>query len=401
MKTASLLACFVIALLATAHASDMYLVPGGGQPQGPSYDFYISKFEVSCEEFCAFLNNARTNAANARGTNMYFAGSGNVYMDAAHSNLLFELLSSRLQCDTNGANGTWYTVYPDYVGHPVVGISWYGAVKYCNWLTVEDGRTNNQQCYAEGANPTNWTPVNVSYAQWADGFQDSERIMWVTNYTGFRLPMDNNTAQANYYNEFYKVAAWNGSSNVSYGYGRNTIDGQDANYSGSGDPFEAFSPATTPAGYYDGSNHGGTFQTRTNANIYGIYDLSGNVEEWTTEMAGSNRNTRGGGWASLSSAVKSSDMNSNSPTACNTHLGFRVVSTTRSAKPSAPKNVLASDGIYADKVQVAWSSATNATGYQVWRDTANVSTSASQIGTTTTNSYDDTTAVAETNYYYW
>ena len=102
MKTTSLLACFVIALLATARASDMYLVPGGGQPQGPSYDFYISKFEVSCEEFCAFLNNARTNAANARGTNMYFAGSGNVYMDAAHSNLLFELLSSRLQCDEWG-----------------------------------------------------------------------------------------------------------------------------------------------------------------------------------------------------------------------------------------------------------------------------------------------------------
>ncbi|MFH1477660.1 MAG: FG-GAP-like repeat-containing protein [Verrucomicrobiota bacterium] len=69
--------------------------------------------------------------------------------------------------------------------------------------------------------------------------------------------------------------------------------------------------------------------------------------------------------------------------------------------PMTPTNIAASDGIYTDKVQVTWSSATNATGYQVWRHTADMSTSATQIVTTTEITYDDTEAAAGTNYYYW
>ena len=314
-----------------SQSANMCLVFGGGQPQGPQYDFYIGKYEILSEEFCEFLNNVQLNSGNERGANVYFAESGNAYMDASLNYPLFEISSSRLLYDKNAAIGTRYKVYPDYIGHPVTGMSWYGALKYCNWLTIREGRGIDQRCYSEGSNPTNWHPAHLSYAQWDDGFQDSERLAWVQNFSGFRLPMDQYTAKANYYNEFYKAAAWNGSSNVTHGYGRNTIDGQDANYFGSGDPFDSYSVPTTPAGYYDGSNHGGVFPTRTNANIYGVYDLSGNVWEWMTDIAAGSdliRSARGGSWSTGSGNMLLTDMTGYDwATTCDKHYGFRVVST--------------------------------------------------------------------------
>ena len=56
------------------------------------------------------------------------------------------------------------------------------------------------------------------------------------------------------------------------------ISGPQANYWGSGDPYEP-SGQTTPVGYYDGSNHGG-YQTINSPSPYGLYDGAGNVLEW-------------------------------------------------------------------------------------------------------------------------
>ena len=70
-------------------------------------------------------------------------------------------------------------------------------------------------------------------------------------------------------------------------------------------------------------------------------------------------------------------------------------------RPKAPTSVSASDGTYTDKVRITWGSSSGATAYEVWRHTSNSSGSASKIGDPTSTSYDDTTAVAGTTYYYW
>ncbi len=58
------------------------------------------------------------------------------------------------------------------------------------------------------------------------------------------------------------------------------MSGSQANFSGSGDPYEYTGGAqTTPVGYYDGSNHGG-YQTTDSPGPYGLYDSAGNVYEW-------------------------------------------------------------------------------------------------------------------------
>lgn len=69
----------------------------------------------------------------------------------------------------------------------------------------------------------------------------------------------------------------------------------------------------------------------------------------------------------------------------------------------APGGVSASDGTYANMVQVTWNASIGAANYEVWRSTANNPGSAEKIsGSNLTGTiYDDTTAAAGTIYYYW
>lgn len=54
------------------------------------------------------------------------------------------------------------------------------------------------------------------------------------------------------------------------------------NYRDSGDPFDN---RTTPAGFYDGRVANG-FQTTDSPSVYGVYDMAGNVAEWTSDWFG-------------------------------------------------------------------------------------------------------------------
>jgi photosystem II stability/assembly factor-like uncharacterized protein len=69
--------------------------------------------------------------------------------------------------------------------------------------------------------------------------------------------------------------------------------------------------------------------------------------------------------------------------------------------PQPPTSISASDGTYTDKVRVSWSSAAGATGYRIYRNTANSSSGSTQIGSSTGTTYDDTTATPGITYYYW
>jgi predicted phage tail protein len=73
----------------------------------------------------------------------------------------------------------------------------------------------------------------------------------------------------------------------------------------------------------------------------------------------------------------------------------------RLAPPGPPAAVTATDGTYADKVQVSWNKVTGATSYEVWRNTANNSTTANKAGSPTASPYNDASAAAGTTYYYW
>ena len=69
--------------------------------------------------------------------------------------------------------------------------------------------------------------------------------------------------------------------------------------------------------------------------------------------------------------------------------------------PSGVSTVTATQGTVTGSVNLSWSAPANALSYQVLRDTTGDSASPSPLGTVTTLSYSDTSAVAGTRYYYY
>ena len=199
----------------------------------------------------------------------------------------------------------------DYSQHPVTGVSWYGALKYSNWLTIDQGMLPGKRCYTEDTdtNPAGWHPVTIGESDWQmRDLTDNERLDLVTHYRGYRLPMDdghNNTDVTSDipddYNEWYKAAAWNGmlGQNTLFGFGRNVLTSADANYRDSGDPLDN---GPTPVGYFDGSVKEQLFYTNPNGNSFGLFDMTGNAYQWMQGRFNNHpdsidfRTLRGGSW---------------------------------------------------------------------------------------------------------
>ena len=84
---------------------------------------------------------------------------------------------------------------------------------------------------------------------------------------------------------------------------------------------------------------------------------------------------------------------------CSAYSGYNTGYRAGSA-PSAPTNIQASDGTYADKVRITWDSSSGATGYEVYQ-AASPSGGKTSLGNASSSLFDDITATAGTTYYYW
>jgi len=321
-------ACFALgAILIPAGSTgaatfDMPLrqVPGGGEPNGPSHDFWMGRYEVTVAQYIAFLNDAEANADNERGAYMVFdPNNGDVGLpNGTFSDDIFDISDCNnvtfvfvprytIVYDPNLPAGARYTYDPNDAEYPIVGVSWVGAVKFCNWLTIDHGLDPNQRCYAEGETLGDWQPVTIDKAEWVDrDLNDLERQTLVDDYVGYRLPMDNLgweangwlDGQPNPYNEWYKAAAYDANApdtvregkhgekvppdHWQFGYGGDDPDLSKANFTlyDANDP-NGVDPSTVrfpvPVGTYAANN----------GNPWGIDDLSGNVYEWGQDYCNS------------------------------------------------------------------------------------------------------------------
>lgn len=128
--------------------------------------------------------------------------------------------SQRIQFD-----GTTFTVQSGYEKHPMTSVTWFGAWGYCQ-------------------------------------------------YFGTRLPTEL---------EWEKAAR--GADERPFPWGDEIQRGH-ANFYSSRDPFEdmaSFGSRTSPVGFYNGQVYDG-FQTIDSASPYGLYDMAGNVWQWTGDV---------------------------------------------------------------------------------------------------------------------
>ena len=180
--------------------------------------------------------------------------------------------------------------------HPVTYVRWDDAVKWCNALSEMKGLT---PVYAVNGNTYRTGQSNI--------------VVMNMNANGYRLLMEAE----------WEKAARGGVAGQVYPWG-NTIDSSRAVYN---------------------SNEGGTLPIASKpagVNAYGLYDMTGNVEEWIWDWysssyynsspsvnpvgpsSGTNRVIRGGSWPSNAGDCRVALRNYGYPTGAYNNLGFRL-----------------------------------------------------------------------------
>ncbi len=231
--------------------------------------FSMAKTEVTVGEFRSFVQATgyRTTAETSGGASIWTGSKWEQKADANWKNPYFS------QADTQ----------------PVVLVSWYDAVEYCNWKSKKDGLI---ACYT-----INGTNVSCNFSA-----------------SGYRLPTEAE----------WEWAARGGKSSRGYTYAGSNSEGSVAWYSGNS------GKKTQPVG------------TKA-ANELGIYDLSGNVWEWCWDWygsyssgsqadpkgqsTGSGRVLRGGSFWRSADDLRVSGRSFDMPVSRVIYLGFRPVRT--------------------------------------------------------------------------
>ena len=264
--------------------------------------YEIGKYKVTNGQYCEVLNYALSQGYLEDSDGSPYSG-GDVYYDGKN---LLEISSSSCQISYSG--GSFIHESRDgysMENHPVVEVSWYGSVAFCNWLSEMEEKT----------------PVyDLSTWELTDQFGG-----------GYRLPTEA---------EWERAAAWDTSSGGKhwiYGYMSDDASPDRMNYDRNNPLSLSGYPYTSPVRYYDGS--GSTMDSPSPA---GCYDMSGNVWEWcydwydgdyydggsmtnpTGPSGASHRVGRGGCWSYGAVICRTANRDGFTPSDTYGGIGFRL-----------------------------------------------------------------------------
>lgn len=203
--------------------------------------------------------------------------------------------------ETNGYDfsGAKLSKGPD---HPVHSVSWYDCVKWCNARSEMDGKP---PCYT------------VDGGTYRSGDREPDCDLDVS---GYRLPTGDE----------WQYAARGGASGLRFPWG-DTITHSEANYDADS---SSYSYDTSPTqGTHPIYNEGDRPQTNPvdafSANGYGLYNIVGNVCEWSTEWhpdhIDSRRMLLGGAWNNPADFARCGRPNRQFPVATTDQQGFRTI----------------------------------------------------------------------------
>lgn len=254
-----------------------------------SHEFRMGKFEVTNRQYVRFLNSVAVSDPNALySEEMNTSAEGGITRSGAAPNFS-------------------YQVKVGMENKPVIHVSWFDAVRFCNWLhhgrpigeqtvrTTEDGAytLTGPSSLAEGTDPLHG----------ANGRNQDAR---------FHLPSREEWHKAAYYEP--------GVSDDGYWFFPTRSD--DA-------PVLELPPGGSNSANYD--TVVGTFSEvgayQNSPSFYSTFDQGGNAEEWTEGKPQANpsfREVRGGAWFFDSDGLRSNYRDAGPPTFEGGGLGFRV-----------------------------------------------------------------------------
>ena len=263
--------------------------------------FFMSRSEITNQQYCDYLNSA--------------LGGGSIYLSY---NVVYGTGNNQGYCETSASSSYSQIAYSGGVfsvrtkggrnmsNDPMVEVSWYGAVAYCNWRSQQEGR---EQCYNLSTWVCDFSKKGyrlVTEAEWeyaARGGLSGRRFPWGDTITH---------SQANYY-----------ACSSCYSYDVNPTRGYHPDWN------DGIPPYTAPVGSFAG-------------NSYGLYDMAGNVWEWCNDWydvnyysaspydnpqgpaSGSYRVLRGGGWTSFAYSSRVAGRGIGHPTYWASGQGFRL-----------------------------------------------------------------------------
>ena len=254
----------------------------------PAGDFYFGQFDkientdayeimitdVTAAQYADFLNAALAdNYVKVNGEQIVGFYPGDEFHGVKHEERIdagdwpFIPLndpSQRIKFD-----GSRFTVLAGYENPPMTMVSWFGAWGYCKYYDYR-------------------LPTEIEWEKAARGSSDNRPFPW-----GFDIQRNN----ANFYTSL--------------------------------DPFEDMSSVgsrTSPAGFYNGQKYG-DYQTLDSASPYGLYDMAGNVWQWTGDVyEGMHyRFMRGGSKDVYDMDLRAWVRNDATPTYFSPGVGFRCV----------------------------------------------------------------------------
>ncbi|MBP7582559.1 MAG: SUMF1/EgtB/PvdO family nonheme iron enzyme [Spirochaetes bacterium] len=215
-----------------------------------------------------------------------------------------------------------FTVDSGFEDHPVVSVTWYGAIMFCNWLTeMRDGNTTN---VVYTGIDTTWVDTETVENADRNGYRlpSSQEWEYSARYIGTTLPIGGNLST-----EYVAQGVNSGHATLTAGYYWTPADyasGAIRDYNNVTD--------TRAVAWYSGDPDMGGSDTlmpvaQKTANHLGLYDMSGNVWEWCFDLIGSCRVYRGGSWNNTAIPMQVGYLFYNPPSSEYIVIGFRFART--------------------------------------------------------------------------